>query len=286
MPLYPGKKGVMQHPGITFPKDPPKAGDYRETNFWFKELSYGKMYRPQIEFARVEGATQYQYTILKGRSFSTATTLGDSFVAESTSPNLTEIWKDLPFVTPKESYYLLQKPLDNEGNELTLSSIVYTAFKKEQHFSGPAFANFENQAAEAALIDYLRFILNDENLKNFRSDATVSDVKDGSKKNSNNPPQIAYSVIVAASLLARLSTDENEKMMAKQMAIRAGDWLLAKFGGPWDLPGAWFKTNAYMTLWSGHALIDLYTFTRDQKWKDAAIRMGTNLLGMQTANNS
>jgi hypothetical protein len=146
-------------------------------------------------------------------------------------------------------------------------------------FEGPYYQQVDDYLPRVLAL--LRYLRDTPYHGPFAWDFTLSHVSEGGNKTYDNGCFIGYGVAVSMALLERLGTVEEERLLAGEMARRAGDWLIHITGGPLELPGEYYKSRVWYTAWAGYAYIDLYTLTGEQKWLDAATRLAGSFASMQ-----
>ena len=115
------------------------------------------------------------------------------------------------------------------------------------------------------VLSHARLLLRSPELTPFRADESLLKTTSNGSKNYDNATQYSYGAIVAARIIAQLSSDPREQVRARMIARRAGSFLRSRCTYALGTP-MFYKGDIFFTIWQGHAFIELFQLTGDRSW--------------------
>jgi len=286
--LIPESK-VLQEIALNESKTPVHPGLPGEIPFW-NTFAIRFIYAPAFNFPEIEGAESYKFII--------QTELRDSiisFTAEKPWVPLSEVWSEIPVGRVK----LTVKALKN--NEV----IGYSGereFYRASPYKGPYHAKRMDYGESAAKL--LRYLFNAPYIQYWK----LHGDPDPSYGLYCYPSKMFSAVINGMLLFSELTEDQTEKNEAIQIALFAADYLInisekqskpleyfpPTYTGPIyaDMVDEWrgeSLADRIMLIYpatAGIAYLDLYDYTQDKKYFDAAIRIAETYRRIQLENGT
>lgn len=260
---------------------PVHAGN-AERPFW-NGFAKKFMYAPAFDFAEVEGATAYRYTISNSEGRIA------EFTAESPKAALSPVWNDIPV----GQVTLVVEALDHEGK--ALQPVATRDFFRDYGFNPPYHAPVRGYR-DAALMGML-YVHTMPQIQHWKS----STEPDMSYPHNTYPCKIIGATIQVETLLARELPHLRDEALA--IARNAAQFLIdhsRKEGEPLAyFPPTYYKnleaskrlenqgkTMTMEAAAAGEALLDLYDATGEQRYLDHAKGIADTYLRIQNADGS
>ena len=246
------------------------------------------IYAPAFEYKEVKGATKYCYTLISEAD-------GKSYRFENKVPYapLSKVWADVPV-----GYFQLSVAgLSSKGDSIGLAG-------KGRYYRAAPF----NGVYHSPVLPYdssARLALNRLMHKDYVAYWLEQNVPDPSYVNYRYPAKIYSALVVGAITHARLNAGTPDEKRSSGLARIIADFMLSirfKEGTPWAYfvptyygPRAENATKQHlkpinhfstMGVDAGYAFLDLYDFTGDEKYFEAARRIAQTYLKTQLSNGS
>lgn len=265
---------------------PIRPGVPGKTPFWNKRVRQF-IYAPAFDYKTIAGATKYRYTITPE-----STNKPLRFESKVQYDPLSKIWKSVPVGL----FTIKVEGLDANGKVIGVSG------EGKYHRAAPFNGIYHEpqlpyrQSATVALDSLLN--------KPFVKYWFKEKQPDWEYLNNRYPAKIQTALLIGALTNAKLKTGiESEE--SGQLAKIIGDYLLSiRFakGTPWEYfvptyygpkvgrkEGAHINLDNMFTLMgvdAGRAFLDLYDYTKDKKYLDAALKIADTYLKNQLSNGS
>ena len=263
--LFPGTHGISG-----------QAGAYGPTRLWTSYVPQIASSEPVIyDFDAVAGAASYQAEVRASSAdgFPVAVTLTDG----RPTVDLSSIWEELS----SSAYTLSLQALDADGAPLGEANTSYT-IRRTPRFAGPYYeSSFDRDDIRARLLAHCRWFRDSASVAPFRQSFLPGNIVAANGKNYANRPVVGGGVVSTMALLATLSEDPAERAEAIAAGEAAANWILARTGGPHDLPDFYYKSMFWYTLYTGHAYLDLYQVSGNERWREAALRLSRSYARLQ-----
>jgi hypothetical protein len=265
------------------------------------------LHAPTIAFTEVPKAARYRITVAAAKNGGPS---GGpwSFEADKPSAPLTPVWKDVPsgnltvsavgFDTdgnevgaaklPETIYrYVGGDPLDEKGFQhwthpnrarqvlkdgRKFPALAEVPVIKKAPFAGPYWEPTRTPAASALLL--ARYVRDDAGRALYRGSWSMAGFTGGDGGDAVGVATMAR----ACALVARLTNDPTEREEAMTLAERLA-WR-AFLSHRNRLPTV-YKHNACLMVWIGHAYLDVYAVSKDERFKEAALTLAQALAADQ-----
>ena len=262
--------------------DQPVRPGYEGKNPYWNGYSIRFIYAPAFDLPEVEGATSYRYTAsVKGQDF--------TFTAEKPNLALTPIWREMPV----GDVVLKVEGLDKQNNVVGLAG--ERKFYRHFPFQGPyhtPIRTYKETAIRAMM--YIHHLPSTQAWEH----GTEADM---SFPHNTYPCKTVSAVIRSELMLTKFS----EKNAAQALAIAkgAGDFLMRISQKP-DAPLAYFPPTYYGNLLASGfelnkgktmgmeaakaalAFIDLYEYTKEEKYLNHALGIARTYVRLQREDGS
>ena len=255
-----------------------RPGEKNGGNFW-NVRSKLFIYPPSFDFRRIAGAASYRFQVLDDVHCS------HEFVTDRPTASLLPVWRELPVGFTTVSC----RALDETGNDLGLAG--ERVFWRSAPFDPAECAPAKRGYAEANRL-LLDFLCRWPEVARLEAGAKP-DIARGSNFESY-PSKMQSALIRAMIVLSHERPDCRER--ALRLARISADYLLSTCEGPGSPLEGFTATYAgsgqmagrysgmHMLVYpadSGMAFLSLYRETKDQKYLEAAIRIGGTYLRLQ-----
>lgn len=273
VPVWPGTRGITGQAGV--------AG---ATTYWANYMldRTDALYPPTIAFQPVPGAVTYRYRV-GWQALGTFNPLG-SFETNDVRASVASLWDRLPTAWA-DTYQIRCAGLDAPGgNVLAPGEQIYPLNYRRPWFSGPYYEPLAGIADFQARIEASVRWLKDSRRHNLLKSPLIACRTQGEgNKRYGSIEVVAGGIAQGMVLLHNLTPDPAVADAALTLAEQAGDWSMAWRGYPIDL-NEYYKGMVWYALSAGHAYLDLYAATHDEKWAYSAMRQGQALAHVQQAN--
>ncbi len=264
---------------------PLRPGEPGQAPFW-NAFAKRFIFAPAFDFRAVDGAVKYKYELSSRDDATTCSLEGDVPFAP-----LSRVWASLPVGT----YDLKVTGIAGSGTALGVAGEA--RFYRAAPFDGPYLAPVMTYDQSGRLA--LEKIMHKPYVEYWLTHKTP----DSSYEFYRHPAKLFGSLVVGAVAHARLNEGTAEARRAAELARIVADYLLAiRFPPGWYLeffPPAYsreaearlphMKQSNYLIIAaaeSGHAFLDLYDYTRDRKYLEAAERIARTYLKTQLPNGT
>jgi hypothetical protein len=266
---------------------PIRAGEPGKAPFWNMH-AHQFIYAPSFDYKPVEGAVKYRYTLVSENS-----TKPLSFENKVAHAPLSEVWAAVPV-----GYFTLEVT----GLSASGDSVGHAGngrYYRAAAFNGPyydAVMDYDKSARTAldSLFkkDYVQYWFDHKE-------------PDPGYFTYRYPAKIYSALVIGAITYAKLEAETNEAKRAIELANIVADYMLNirfKPGTPWayNVPTYYGKsveksdkehiqlTNHFtvMGVDAGNAFLDLYDFTRDKKYLEAAKNIANTFVKNQMENGT
>lgn len=266
---------------------PIRPGVPGKTPFW-NGSAHQFIYAPAFEYKEVKGATKYRYTLISEAN-------GKSYRFENKIPcaPLSKVWADVPV-----GYFQLSVAgLSSKGDSVGLAG-------KGRYYRAAPF----NGVYHRAVLPYdssARLALDRLMHKGYVNYWLEHNAPDPKYINYRYPAKIYSALVIGAITHAKLMAGTSEAQRSAKLARIVADYMLSirfKEGTPWEFfvptyygPHSEKATKQHlkpinnfsiMGVDAGHAFLDLYDFTGDKKYLEAARQIARTYLKTQLPNGS
>lgn len=278
--IFPGTKGITGQPGA-----------YGPSRFWHTYLPQFSSSAPlKLQLKEIPKAVKYRADF--HAKIGDGQTVDVSVTSDGPIVDTTEIWSQLPI---GKLVTVTVHGLDGKGDDLpgaasqgqddnaiVRDGVNTITFIKTNTFNGPYYESvLKRDDIRERLLAHCRW---------FRDSASVSPLNQGfipggmfaaTAKNYGNRPVVGGGIASTMALLAALTDDPKEKAEAIAIGGAAANWMLDKTGGKYDLPDIYYKSLVWFTLYAGYGYLDLYKVSKDERWKEAALRLSRSYVKLQ-----
>lgn len=259
---------------------------YESRNPFWNKFAQKFIYAPAFDFRKIDGATQYRFTVKPAAEGATESW---AFTSDTPTAPLSPIWNDIAVGKVR----LTVEALDNAGKVIGVAG--EREFRRDYPFEGP-YLPARRDYRQAAVMGIL-FVHNMPEVQHWKT-ATEPDMN---YSHNTYPCKIIGATIRMEVLLAKLLPQYKEEATA--IAKNAAQFLIDQ-SRPEGAPLAFFPPTYYKDLvasrydWNqgktmmmeaisaGLGFLDLYDLTGEKKYLDHALGIADTYLRHQNADGS